>query len=245
MANGDECYILKLCVIPSWLNHLSWISLALAFVSAFFISLDEVKQPQKMWIMNLVWPITALYGSVLALWTYLSIGRRTAEKKHEQKTHSAEPRKGHAPSWCPITVSDTHCGAGCALGDIVGESAVFAAGWTLWGEKLYADYVVTLILAWTFGIAFQYFNIRPMTHLPPSKALAKSIQADTLSIIFFQIGMYAWMALVYFVLFPHPHLQPNSATFWFMMQIGMLLGFVTSYPVNGWLLRQGIKEPMG
>lgn len=29
-----------------------------------------------------------------------------------------------------------------------------------------------------------------------------------------------------------------------MMQIGMILGFVTSWPVNRWLLRQGIKEPM-
>jgi hypothetical protein len=28
------------------------------------------------------------------------------------------------------------------------------------------------------------------------------------------------------------------------MQIGMLAGFLTSYPVNRWLLRKGIKEAM-
>src|SRR5215218_3571910 len=27
-------------------------------------------------------------------------------------------------------------------------------------------------------------------------------------------------------------------------QIGMMLGFVTSWPVNRWLIRRGIKEPM-
>jgi Domain of unknown function (DUF4396) len=29
-----------------------------------------------------------------------------------------------------------------------------------------------------------------------------------------------------------------------MMQIAMIFGFCTSYPVNWWLLRRGIKEPM-
>ncbi len=29
---------------------------------------------------------------------------------------------------------------------------------------------------------------------------------------------------------------------WLIMQIAMLAGFLTSYPVDGWLLRAGIKE---
>jgi hypothetical protein len=37
-------------------------------------------------------------------------------------------------------------------------------------------------------------------------------------------------------------LRANSFEFWFMMQIAMLCGFVTSYPANWWLLRTGIKE---
>ena len=35
-----------------------------------------------------------------------------------------------------------------------------------------------------------------------------------------------------------------SPVFWFMMQIAMLAGFLTSYPVNWWLVKQGIKEKM-
>lgn len=31
---------------------------------------DEVRHPQKMWIMNFVWPITALYLSVFAVLLY-------------------------------------------------------------------------------------------------------------------------------------------------------------------------------
>ena len=41
-----------------------------------------------------------------------------------------------------------------------------------------------------------------------------------------------------------PPLPIDSSSHWFMMQIGMMLGFVTSWPVNRWLLRHGIKEPM-
>jgi Domain of unknown function (DUF4396) len=227
-----------------WLHGFSIASVALGFLCAALIAVHEARQPQKMWVMNVVWPMTALYGSLLALWAYFAVGIPMADEAGNQSQQmNGSPE--NAPTWSQITVSDTHCGAGCALGDIVGESWVFAAGWTLWGEKLYADYVVTLVLAWMFGIAFQYFNIKPMMQLTPWQALAKSIQADTLSIVFFQIGMYGWMAISYFVFFPHPHLQPNSTTFWFMMQIGMLLGFAASYPVNRWLLQSGIKHAMG
>lgn len=53
------------------------------------------------------------------------------------------------------------------------------------------------------------------------------------------------MAQTSFVLSPTPHrLHPDSAAYWFLMQVGMCLGFVTAMPVNGWLLRRGIEETM-
>jgi hypothetical protein len=36
----------------------------------------------------------------------------------------------------------------------------------------------------------------------------------------------------------------DSSIHWFLMQIGMILAFATSWPVNSWLLRHGIKEPI-
>ena len=35
-----------------------------------------------------------------------------------------------------------------------------------------------------------------------------------------------------------------SPVYWFMMQIGMVLGFATSYPMNWWLIQKGLKETM-
>jgi hypothetical protein len=74
------------------------------------------------------------------------------------------------------------------------------------------------------------------------KAAAK---ADFIALTFFEIGLFGWMALMTFVFFPAPHhLMPNSAAFWFLMQIGMIVGFITSWPANVWLLNRGIKVAM-
>jgi hypothetical protein len=42
----------------------------------------------------------------------------------------------------------------------------------------------------------------------------------------------------------YPGLPIPSAVHWFMMQIGMIAGYWTSYPMNAMLLRLGLKEPM-
>jgi hypothetical protein len=52
------------------------------------------------------------------------------------------------------------------------------------------------------------------------------------------------MALSRYVLFANPHLKPTEAIFWFMMQVGMVLGFLTAYPINIFLIKKGWKETM-
>ena len=44
------------------------------------------------------------------------------------------------------------------------------------------------------------------------------------------------------VFFPRPHLNPNEPAYWFLMQIGMIAGFFTAYPMAVWLIGEGIKE---
>jgi hypothetical protein len=131
------------------------------------------------------------------------------------------------------------------IGDIIAEFSLFALGWTLFGRSLYAEYAGDLLLAWLFGIAFQYFAIAPMRNLSLGQGLIAAVKSDTFSIVTFEIGLFAWMALTFFVFFPHPHLKPTEAGYWFMMQIGMILGFFTSYPMNRWLIKAGWKEAMG
>jgi hypothetical protein len=59
------------------------------------------------------------------------------------------------------------------------------------------------------------------------------------------VGLFGWVAIMAFVLFPAPHqLMPSSAAYWLLMQIGMIIGSFTSWPANVWLVNRGIKVPM-
>lgn len=228
---------------------IAWISLGIAFFCAILIAIDELRHPQKMWIMNIVWPVTALYFSVFAVFGYFRAGRRMSKfamARMDEQQHKGEMDQTHSePTATQTAISDSHCGAGCTLGDIIAEFSLFALGWTLFGKVLYAEYAGDLLLAWLLGIAFQYFTIKPMRNLSAGQGLIAAVKADTLSILSFEVGLFAWMALTFFVFFPDPHLKPTQAGYWFMMQIGMVFGFFTSYPVNRWLVKKGWKEAMG
>jgi hypothetical protein len=232
------------------LKVFAWISLCVAFACALFIAADETRRPQKMGVMNVVWPISALYFSVLAVWAYLRWGRSKTEHAVEGHEHhgsggaKGDREQGSAPTASQVAVGTSHCGAGCAIADVVCEFRIAAAGITLLGSMLLAEYAIDFAAAWALGIVFQYFSIKPMRDLTPGEGIIAAIKADTLSILAFQVGMYAWMALAHFVLFPAPHLDPFDPRYWLMMQVGMICGFATSYPMNWWLIRAGLKEAM-
>ena len=228
------------------LETIAWMSLGIALFCAIVIAVDVARHPQKMGVMNIVWPVTALYLSVFALWGYFRFGRANdADKQMSEEDHKRRMKQAQEhPTWSQTAVAVSHCGAGCTLGDIAVDFAVFAFGLTLWGSDLWASYVYDYMAAWSLGIVFQYFSIVPMQGLSFLPGVWAAIKADTLSITAFQVGMYAWMALVYFVIFPHPHLHPNEARYWFMMQFAMTAGFLTAYPMNYVLVKTGVKEAM-
>lgn len=222
---------------PAWLNQLAIASLVLSALCSAIVLIDVVRLPQQMAIMNWVWPITALYGGPLALWMYARLGR-PASRAAIERNGMPDP-----PFYERVAVGASHCGAGCVLGDIISEFAIFFTGFLILGSMLATEYVGDYILAFAFGIAFQFFAIAPMRHLSFLPGMQAAIKADTLSLTAFEIGLFGWMAVSYFVLF-HPPLMPTQPAFWFMMQIGMILGFLTSYPANWLLIRLGIKEAM-
>ncbi|MGJ4912921.1 DUF4396 domain-containing protein [Bradyrhizobium sp. HKCCYLRH2060] len=244
-------------VVPDWLHILSLVSLALGVLCALVIAIDVIRHPQQMWIMDVVWPTTALFGSIWVVWQYFSYGRlATQEKMRVAKSHDAQPpNKRQTPFAIMVANGSLHCGSGCTLGDIVAEWLAFgfpaiavAFGWTsIFSEKMFAVWILDFLLAYGFGILFQYFTIAPMRGLSLGQGLIAAVKADTISITSWQVGMYGFMAFANFYLFRHvlgTRLEVDCPEFWFMMQIAMLFGFVTSYPANWWLLSRGLKEKM-
>lgn len=228
-------------VFPSWLNHLALASLTTALICTVLIAAHEARRPQSMWIMNLVWPLTALFGGLVWLAGYLVWGREGAEP---------EP-----PLPVAIAKASTHCGAGCALGDLIAETlgvawpgiAVWLGGGWLFKDRMFAIWVLDFILAFGLGVGFQYFSIMPKPGLTTGRRLLQALRADTASIAAWQVGMYGAMAVLQFCWFKPSYgatAAANTPEFWFAMQLAMLCGFVTSYPVNWLLVRAGVKERM-
>jgi Domain of unknown function (DUF4396) len=183
-------------------------------------------------------------------------GRLATHRKTKAAKQAGEaPHKALIPFPIMVAKGALHCGSGCTLGDILAEWLAFfipaVAIWfgyqTIFSEKMFAVWVLDYIFAFVLGIAFQYFTIAPMRNLSPREGLKAAVKADTLALTAWQVGMYGYMAIAQFYLFRHVlglKLQVPTPEFWFMMQIAMLAGFVTSYPINWWLIRSGIKEKM-
>jgi Domain of unknown function (DUF4396) len=211
---------------------------------ALWIARDCRRHPQHMGIMNLVWPLSALFGSLLLLWFYLRHGRATGgHDTHETEFHIA------------VAKGALHCGSGCTLGDILAEtiaatspSVLALFGWPgLFGDPVFAVWSLDFVFAFGFGILFQFFTIAPARGLGLRDGLVAALKADTLSLMAWQVGMYGAMGVALFVLFP-PILgtrpDASSPVFWWAMQVAMIAGLVTSYPMNWWLIHVGLKERM-
>lgn len=224
----------------AWLTTLAVVSLVLAGFCAVVIVVDIRARGyrQRMGVMEWVWPITALYLGPFGLAFYWRVGRTRSPK------WVAENGERHHPYWVRVGVASTHCGGGCTLGDIIAESLIFAVGITLFGATIWASYVLDFTLALMLGIAFQFAAIRAMSTDPTSIVLRRAAKADFWSLSAFEVGLFGWMALMYWVFFPDPHLQADTAAFWFLMQIGMAIGLATSYPMNRLLIARGVKEVM-
>lgn len=220
-------------------------SLIMAVLCFVIIVIDIIAgNSQHMMVMNFVYPITALYAGPLALLVYYTIGRKSTHKAMMQaKENGGKPPNKQKPFWQSVAVGTLHCGSGCTIGDIIAERVLLAFPVELFGKKLYGTWAVDFVLAFSIGIVFQYFAIKPMKDLSPKEGWIAALKADTLSLTFWQIGMYGGMAIATFLIFRH-ELTASEPLFWFVMQLAMLCGFVTSYPINWWLIKKKIKEEM-
>ncbi|ABE60062.1 DUF4396 domain-containing protein [Chromohalobacter israelensis] len=234
------------------LAFVAWLFIALGVITALVIARDVIRRPQPMAIMNVTWPVTGLYMPIMGWWAYAKMGRAAPSQtgqthahdvSHGQETtHGHTHRHGDKPKWQGVFVSATHCGGGCTLGDVVTAPLATLTGFALLGSATLGHFVLAFVGAYLFGVLFQYLPIRAMSESGPRQALIDAIKADTLSLIAFQAGMYVWMLIAIHGWMGE--MNAFSVTFWFMMQIAMLIGFATSYPANWWLIERGIKHAM-
>ena len=87
---------------PARFHNLSVAYVASGGLCAMLIAIDEFQHPQHMWIMNIVWPVVALFGSA---WIFRQVlyGWPTGHEKctwrwNVRKSHPTSGRR-RFPSW--------------------------------------------------------------------------------------------------------------------------------------------------
>jgi hypothetical protein len=142
---------------------------------------------------------------------------------HSQMDHPVDHPKHHThimppniPSWATILISVSHCGAGCVLGDLVGEWLVFGTGFTIHNSDTWPCLLIDYAFALLFGIFFQYFSIAPMSGEYGPRTLVRAAKADILSLTSFEIGLFGWMVAYQVGIWDY-RLVMNTWVYWWMM----------------------------
>ncbi len=107
------------------------------------------------------------------------------------------------------------------------------------GRDIWPMIILIAVLALPLLLAFEYFSSTvPGRSLSSGKGLGVALLIAAVTVLAFDVGMGGAMLSVHFVLmFP-----PTEIAFWFVMQLGLVLGLATTYPVVLWLVGRGTKE---
>jgi hypothetical protein len=131
-----------------------------------------------------------------------------------------------------------HCVAGDGVGILAG--AVLSTILGLAGiTEVIVEYALGFGLGW---VIFQSLFMRDMAGGSYRKALTSTFLPELLSMNLLMAGMVPTvMALREHVASANNSVSPR---FWFVMSMGLLVGFVITYPMNWWLVANHLKHGM-
>ena len=216
--------------VPDWLTPVAWIYIALALMSAAFIAADIYLRRRRhdSVATELVWVTSALYLSLFAVPLYMRRGRANAASNAGGSNAAADSRAdGTAVAVLPG-------GSASALAHVVAVPFVAAVGWTIAGLAMWPMILVIAVLAVAMLAVYERIaSHRGLNGRTGGLSVGAAVFAALITVAAFDIGMVGWMLLLHFNEFMPP---VSEGTFWFLMQVGVILGLVTGYPAVKWLL---------
>ncbi len=215
---------MAMATVPTWFTVVSCVFIGLGLLCAAVILYDVFGRGyrQRIGAVEAVWLITAGYFGPLALLAYYRWGRPQSRERQEEHGDPPEQSLPAAALAEPIPG-----GAAFFLGHLVPVPLVVLLGLTIAGRGIWPMIILIALLALPLLFAFEYFS--------SGKGLGVALLTAELAIVAFDVGMGAAMIFVNFVLM----FTPTEITFWFVMQIGLILGFATAHPVVLRLTRRG------
>jgi Domain of unknown function (DUF4396) len=205
---------------------LLWFLLTAA--ALLFVAIDIRSTPESpvlKWGFVLLTAYTGVFGAFL----YVLGCREPLPGLHERYV---------AVRWRQTLGSTMHCVAGDGVGILAG--AVFSSVLGLTGlAEVILEYALGFAFGWTI---FQALFMRDMVGGSYTRALSSTFIPELLSMNLLMAGMVP-TAMTLKMHIPSAN-DPTTPAFWFVMSMGLLVGFVIAYPMNWWLVANHLKHGM-
>ncbi len=216
--------------VPGWLTPVAWTYLALCLLSTAVIAGDIYlgRRRHDRVASELVWVSAGLYLGPLAIAAYLSRGRTSAP--------GATARGATTARASDTAVAVLPGGGASAVAHLVAVPFVAGVGWSIAGVAMWPMIIVIALLV---TVILAVYELTAGGGNAPGRArrvsLGAAVGAAVVTLVAFDIGMVGWMLLLHV-----NNAMPavTESTFWFLMQIGVVVGLVTGYPAVAWLLRR-------
>lgn len=209
---------------------LIWVWFILTAASTALIAFDLFTRTPEMSVMKWGWLLVSLYTGPATLIVYWLSCREPAPGSHERFV---------APLWKQSVGSTIHCLAGDATGVIVAAAVTATFGLPMW-----VDSVVEYTAGFLFGLlVFQALFMKDMLGGSYVNAVKRTWLAEWLSMNSVMAGMFPMMMI--WMTRDMAAMEPTTPRFWFVMSMSTLVGAVTGYPVNVWLVKYKLKHGMG
>ena len=200
----------------------------LTALSFLFVAIDIPKTPEDK-VIKWAFVILVIFTGPIGAFFYVLGCREPIKGTHEQFV---------APRWKQVLGSTMHCAAGDGIGIIAG--AVIASYLKITGLW---DFSLEYILGFSFGWAFfQAYAMKGMAGGSYLKSLRMSFLPEFLSMNLLMTGMVISISML------RPEIpggdDPLQPGFWFVMSMAIIIGFIFAYPMNWWLVSNGMKHGM-
>ena len=215
--------------LPGWLTPVAWVFLAISLVSAALIAYEIYGRGHRSRssAMDIAWIVGGLYLGPLALFLFRRAARQDAPGRGRTATQDGGLLRA-------TVRGGLLGGAASAIAHVLGVPIVALTGLTIAGLDLWAMVAVITVLAVALLFLFEY-AVRDRQAAAPGAAV--TLLAAVVTIVFFDVGMLGWMLLLHV-----NGIMPavTDVTFVFLMQVGLVLGFVAGAPAIAVLARRGI-----
>jgi Domain of unknown function (DUF4396) len=195
-------------------------------LSLIFVISDGITNTPVSWVQKLAWILVTAYTGPVGLFFFMLACRNPGPRLHGAFT---------LPHWKQALNSEMHCLAGDATGIILAAFVVF-----YFGLPNGIDLIFEYLSAFVVGLfIFQAMMMKAM-YGDYAMAVKKTFFAETVSMNMVMVGMIPAMVIL------RHHLgggdDPMHPLFWFVMGMAAIVGGITAYPINSWLVRNHLKH---